>query len=208
LSGIKLASGLEEDRVPSNDPVMYFDLGSPYAYLALARARTVLGAAPELAPVLLGAIFARRGSGSWARTPARAEGMAEIERRAERYGLPPLHWPADWPTDGLAAMRCATWACGRGRGEAFARAVFDREFAAGADIADLGALLACAGEVGLDVAVLERELRLPALKRLLREATDRAWEAGVRGVPTVRIGDALFYGDDQLELAAGKLGVG
>ena len=192
----------------STDPVMYFDLGSPYAYLALARARTVLGVAPELEPVLLGAIFARRGFGSWARTPAREERMIEIERRAERYGLPPLRWPAQWPTDGLAAMRCATWACQRGRGEAFARAVFEQEFAAGADIAELGVLLACAGEVGLDVAELERDLQLPALKGSLREASERAWEAGVRGVPTVRVGEALFYGDDQLELAAESLGRG
>jgi 2-hydroxychromene-2-carboxylate isomerase len=30
-----------------------------------------------------------------------------------------------------------------------------------------------------------------------------AWELGVRGVPTVRVGTRLFYGDDQLEAAAG-----
>jgi 2-hydroxychromene-2-carboxylate isomerase len=187
---------------------MYFDLGSPYAYLALARARAVLGVMPELEPVLLGAIFARRGFGSWARTPAREGRMIEISQRVKRYGLPALRWPADWPTDGLAAMRCATWACERRRGEAFARVVFERQFTEGADIADLDVLLACAGEVGLDVGALARDLRLPALKGSLREATERAWEAGVRGVPTVRVGEALFYGDDQLELAAEHLGAG
>jgi 2-hydroxychromene-2-carboxylate isomerase len=194
--------------VPSNGPVMYFDLGSPYAYLALARARTVLGVDPELEPVLLGAIFARRGFGSWARTPAREGRISEIERRAERYGLAPLRWPAGWPADGLAAMRCATWACRRGRGEAFARAAFERQFAEGADIADLRVLLACAADVGLDADALERDLRSPELKQALREASERAWDAGVRGIPTVRIGEALFYGDDQLELAGAALGQG
>lgn len=191
--------------MPATDPVMYFDLGSPYAYLALARARSVLGVQPELAPVLLGAIFARRGFGSWGHTQAREGRMVEIEQRAPRYGLPPLRWPANWPANGLVAMRCAVWAGEQGRGEAFARAVFDKQFVEGADIGDLDVLLGCAGDAGLDVKALSAALRLPALKEALRKATERAWEDGVRGVPTMRIGDVLFYGDDQLELAAEML---
>jgi 2-hydroxychromene-2-carboxylate isomerase len=191
--------------LPADDPVIYFDLGSPYAYLALARARSVLGVQPELRPVLLGAIFARRGFGSWGRTQAREARMAEVEQRALRYGLPPVRWPDGWPANGLIAMRCATWACGQGKGEAFAQAVLDRQFAAGADIADLDVLLGCAREAGLDVEGLSSAVKLPALKESLREATDRAWEDGVRGVPTLRVGEVLFCGDDQLELAGEAL---
>jgi 2-hydroxychromene-2-carboxylate isomerase len=187
------------------DPLMYFDLGSPYAYLALSRAESVLGVRPELRPVLLGAIFARRGFGSWAHTQAREGRVAEIEERARRYGLPPVRWPVGWPGNGLMAMRCATWAGEQGSLEAFARAVFDRQFADGADIADLDVLLECAGDAGLDVQALSSALPRPALKESLRQATERAWDEGVRGVPTLRIGDALFYGDEQLELAADVL---
>jgi 2-hydroxychromene-2-carboxylate isomerase len=192
--------------LPAADPVLYFDLGSPYSYLALARARAVLGARPELRPVLLGAIFAKRGFGSWGRGEARESGMLEVEQRARRYGLPPLSWPAGWPNDGLVAMRCATWAAAQGKGEAFARAVFERQFVAGADISELEVLLACAREVELDGDELVAALALPSLKQSLRAATDSAWAEGVRGVPTVRIGEALFYGDDRLELAAQALG--
>lgn len=192
--------------MPATDPVMYFDLGSPYAYLALARSRSVLGVRPELSGVLLGAIFARRGFGSWGNTQAREGRMVEIEQRARRYGLPPLRWPADWPANGLVAMRCAVWAGEQGRGDAFARTVFDKQFVEGADIGDLDVLFGCAGDAGLDVEALSAALQLPALKEALRKSTDRAWEDGVRGVPTVRIGDVLFYGDDQLELAAEALG--
>lgn len=181
---------------------MYFDLGSPYAYLALARAESILGVRPELQPVLLGAIFARRGFGSWAHTQAREGRITEIEERARRYGLPPLRWPAGWPGNGLTAMRCATWAGEQGRGETFARAVFDRQFVDGADIADLDVLLACAADAGLDVQALSAALPRSALKESLRQATEHAWDAEVRGVPTLRIGDVLFYGDEQLELAA------
>jgi 2-hydroxychromene-2-carboxylate isomerase len=184
---------------------MYFDLGSPYAYLALSRAESVLGVRPELQPVLLGAIFALRGFGSWAHTQARDGRIAEIEERARRYRLPPLRWPAGWPGNGLTAMRCATWAGEQGRGEAFARAVFERQFVEGEDIADLEMLLGCARDAELDADALSRALEQSAVKESLREASDRAWDAGVRGVPTIQIGGSLFYGDDQLELAAAVL---
>lgn len=184
------------------DPVMYFDLGSPYAYLALSRAQSVLGVAPELRPVLLGAIFARRGFGSWAHTQAREGRVAEVEQRARRYGLPPVSWPAGWPGNGLVAMRCAIWAHEQGRGEAFARTVFERQFVEGEEIADLEMLLGCARDADLDAEALRGALGQSAVKDSLREATDRAWDVGVRGVPTLLVGESLFYGDDQLELAA------
>src|SRR4051812_33223670 len=112
---------------------LYFDLASPYAYLAVERAASVLGAEPELEPVLLGAIFGMRGHGSWALTDARPEGIAEIERRAAAYGLP-LTWPADWPMNSLAAMRAAVWAQEQGALAPFAHAAYQRHFGAGEDI--------------------------------------------------------------------------
>ena len=186
-------------------PVLYYDLGSPYSYLALERAASVLGREPELEPVLLGAIFAARGFGSWSASAARAGRVAEIEARAERYGLAPLRWPAAWPPDGLKAMRCATWAKREDGGAAFARAVFRSEFGDGADIADVAVLRECANGAGLDAQQMLDAIETAALKDRLREATQRAWELGVRGVPSLRVGATIFYGDDQLELAAAAL---
>jgi 2-hydroxychromene-2-carboxylate isomerase len=183
---------------------LYFDLGSPYAYLANERAESVLGRRPALEPILLGAIFRARGSGSWARTPARAEGIAEIERRAAAYGLPPLAWPPGWPGDGLRAMRAATWAKQHGAVDAFATAAFRQAFVAGEDITGADALAAIADSVGLSGAALREAIGTDAVKLALREATSAAWEAGVRGIPTlIREDGANFYGDDQLEAAAG-----
>jgi 2-hydroxychromene-2-carboxylate isomerase len=191
--------------VTTQVPQLYFDLGSPYAYLSVERAESVLGRAVVLEPVLVGAIFGWRGHGSWARTDQRAAGMAEIERRADLYGLPPMDWPPDWPANALAAMRCATWAARRRRLEPFAREVGRRQWTEAADIADLDVLAACAAAVGLDAEEMLEAIRAPELKEQLRSLTERAWEAGVRGVPTLRIGEQLFFGDDRLEEAAGAM---
>jgi 2-hydroxychromene-2-carboxylate isomerase len=191
--------------VPIPVPQLYFDLGSPYAYLAMERAQAVLGRPVALEPVLVGAIFGWRGHGSWALTEQRAAGMAEIERRARRYGLPPMTWPDGWPADALAAMRCAIWAARQGRLAAFASAVCRRQWVEGADISDLDVLAASAAEAALDPDDMLDAIQAPELKEQLRTVTERAWAAGVRGVPTLRVGDALFFGDDRLEEAATRL---
>ena len=45
-------------------------------------------------------------------------------------------------------------------------------------------------------------MRDPGIKAALREATEAAYERGVFGVPTVAVGEELFWGDDRLEDAA------
>jgi 2-hydroxychromene-2-carboxylate isomerase len=181
------------------DVELYFDLGSPYAHLAVARAERVLGRPPLLRPVLLGAIFAARGYGSWSQSAQREGRISELEGRAERYGLPPFAWPPGWPLDGLAAMRACVWAEEQGALDRFAHAAFEHEFGRGEDISGLTALAAIATEAGLLGGELEGAVASAPVKARLRELTEQAWARGVRGVPTVAVGETLIYGDDQLE---------
>lgn len=176
---------------------LYYDLASPYAYLAVERAASVLGAAPVLRPVLVGAIFAHRGWGSWAHTDARATNMKDIETRAARYGLPPIAWPPGWPPNALNAMRAVLWA--GDDAERFARTAYRAAFADGQDLADVAVLEAIARAAGLDASTLRDGLADPAIKTALRDATDAAIAAGVRGVPTLATTDGrLLFGDDRL----------
>jgi len=186
-------------------PELFIDVGSPYAYLAAERFESVVGVRPVLQPVLLGGIFKALGRGSWGRTDARAEGMAAIERRAAEAGLPPVRWPEGWPSDYLPAMRAVVWAGRHGAGEAFARAAMRAAFTAGADLSTLGALRDVARTVGLDPDALERGIACAAVKAELRAATDRALRLGVPGVPTTRLHDQLFWGDDRLSDVASWL---
>ncbi|MEA2309793.1 MAG: hypothetical protein QOI65_2079, partial [Thermoleophilaceae bacterium] len=55
---------------------------------------------------------------------------------------------------------------------------------------------------GLPASDVPAAVQDPSVKEALRAATDAAWEAGVRGVPTLRIADGIYYGDDQLVAAA------
>lgn len=184
-------------------PVFYFDLGSPYAYLTAERIGGAFAAAgleqPEWQPILLGGLFKRFGRDSWANGPGRAEGIAEVERRAAAYGLPPLAWPEPWPGNTLLAMRAATFAKRTGRTVSFALAAFRQAFAAGRDLSEPDNVLIAAAACELHPNAVESAVATDGVKSALREATDAAAELGVRGVPSLLVGDEVFWGDDRLE---------
>jgi 2-hydroxychromene-2-carboxylate isomerase len=183
----------------------YFDLGSPYAYLAAERISGLFTEAeleqPEWQPILLGGLFAAFDRDSWANGPGRAEGMAEVERRASAYGLPPIVWPDPWPGNTLTAMRVATFAKQTGRTVSFALAAFRQAFAAGRDLTDPDHVMIAAAACELHPRALLKAIETQAVKGALRESTERAATLGVFGVPSVVVGEEVLWGDDRLEEA-------
>ena len=185
------------------DPaVFYYDLGSPYAYLAAERLTQVLPEIPVWQPILLGGIWKETGGRSWAVTDGREAGVAEIERRAADYGLMPIRWPEGWPNNTLNAMRVAVWAQQIGRTVAFSLAAFRQAFAGGKDLSDMDYVLMAAAACELHPNAVLKAIETQSVKDRLRDVTQEAYERGVRGVPT---GDELFWGDDRLEDAAAAL---
>jgi 2-hydroxychromene-2-carboxylate isomerase len=191
--------------VSPDQPVFYYDLGSPYAWLAAERIHHVLPQVPVWQPILLGGIWQQSGGQSWGITDKRDEGMREIERRADEYGLLPVKWPDDWPTNTLKAMRAAVFAQQAGRAVAYSLAAFRQAFAAGRDLADLDNVLIAAAACELHPNAVLKGIELQSTKDRLKQATRDAYDRGVRGVPSVAVGDEVFWGDDRLEEAAAAL---
>ena len=183
----------------------YFDLGSPYAYLTAERISGLFTDAeleqPEWQPILLGGLFKRFGRDSWANGAGRKDGIAEVQRRAAEYGLPPLVWPEPWPGNGLFAMRAATFAKQTGRTVSFALASFRQAFAAGRDLSEHDNVLIAAAACELHPSAVSKACGTESVKRALIEATDQAAELGVIGVPSLVVGDEVFWGDDRVEEA-------
>jgi 2-hydroxychromene-2-carboxylate isomerase len=183
----------------------YFDLGSPYAYLAAERINPLFAEAglnpPEWRPILLGGLFKRFGRDSWAIGPQRDEGLRECEQRAQAHGLPPIRWPDPFPGNTLVAMRAATFAKEIGRTVSFSLAAFRQAFAAGRDLSDPDNVLLAGASSELHPRALLAAIRRDAIKSRLREETERAGDLGVVGVPSVAVAGQIFWGDDRLEEA-------
>ena len=195
-----------------DQPVFYYDLGSPYSYLTAERVQQVLPVMPVWQPILLGGIWQQTGGRSWGLPEERGgvdderdAGIAEVERRAQEYGLMPVRWPEGWPNNTLKAMRAAIFAQSIGRAVAFSQAAFRQAFAAGRDLSDTDNILIAAAACELHPNAILKALETQSVKDRLRGATAEAYERGVRGVPTIAVGDELFYGDDRLEEAGSAL---
>jgi 2-hydroxychromene-2-carboxylate isomerase len=101
----------------------------------------------------------------------------------------------------LTAMRVATFAKQTGRAVSFSLAGFRQQFAAGKDLSVPDNVLIAAAACELHPRALEAAIKTKGVKDGLREATDAAAAAGVFGVPSLRVGDEVFWGDDRLEEA-------
>lgn len=180
--------------------IFYFDVGSPYAYLTAERVDEVLPGPVRWQPISLGGLFKVNGRSSWGRgdPERRAQGMAEVQRRAAAYGLPAVTWPDPWPGDYLFAMRALTFAFRRGTGRELTLAAFRAAFVEGSDLSEPQNVLDVAAAVGLDRAEVAEATADPEIKLALRAATEAAHARGVVGVPTIALGDELFWGDDRL----------
>jgi 2-hydroxychromene-2-carboxylate isomerase len=190
-------------------PVFYYDFSSPYAYLGASRVDDVLPVRPEWRPIAFGVIVRRIGKQPWSFNEDRRTDFDEIARRAAERGLPEVRYPEGWPVEtySLTPLRAAVVASEDGQDvlRAVTRELYRTAFVDGRHLAALEAVLDAVARAGMDPGRVREAIGLSEVKDRLRAQTDAALERGVTGVPTVAVGERLFWGDDRLEEAAEAL---
>jgi 2-hydroxychromene-2-carboxylate isomerase len=174
-----------------------FDVISPFAYLAFPRLPELAQHAQlELVPVLLAGLLQHFGQlGPAEIAPKRRFTYRFTLWRARRSGLP-MRFPPAHPFNPLAALRLVIAA---GSDQRAAGAVLDAVFRDGRDVSDPAVI----GELArlLGVSDPQGAVSDSAIKQRLRDNTEWAAARGVFGVPTLLIGDELFWGCDAMDMA-------
>ena len=170
----------------------FFDFISPFSYLQLDTVqawRQRLQITPV--PIAFGAVLNNTGTLGPAEVPGKREFMyRHIVWQAEHAGIA-LKFPPAHPFNPLTALRLCiaagtTWESV----EVIFRHIW-REGRAGVTADDLADVARTLGVANVEQAVSD-----PAVKAQLRTNTDDAIAAGVFGVPTLRVGGELFWGND------------
>jgi 2-hydroxychromene-2-carboxylate isomerase len=182
--------------MPSAD--WYFDFVSPFSYLqceqlpSLERAMRV-----RYRPVLFAGLLKAYEHKGPAEIPAKRRFTYRfVVWQAKRLGIP-LKFPAAHPFNPLPLLRLAIVAeCDPDA----VRRIFRFVWRDGR-IGDLPIEWA---ELKAELGLADAEARIgtPEVKDALRRNTDEAIARGVFGVPTLAIGDELFWGADSTEMAA------
>jgi 2-hydroxychromene-2-carboxylate isomerase len=173
-------------------PVFYYDLGSPQCYLVAETIMATLPVVPEWEPVL-GTEIAAPG-------PARID-REQIEDQAADLGLQPIRWPANWPPDTEQAMLAATYAKQIGRAVAFSLAAFRQTFAGGRDLSDEDTVLIAGAACEMHPTALRKGIELRSTRQALEHANCRAKHAGVRTLPAIEAGEQTYQGPDAIAAA-------
>ena len=179
-AGCRELSASRSAWLPSR-ATFYFDLGSPYAYLAAERICRCAARSPSRGSRCRWARCsswpgARRGR--WGIPTAAGRGWPRCSAAPRLYGLATVRWPEPVAEQlPVRDARLPRYAFQVGRGQEFTLGAFRAAFRQGHDLGVPEHVLQVAGEVGLD----PREVRAmrpatPRSRRALRAATEAAHE--------------------------------
>jgi 2-hydroxychromene-2-carboxylate isomerase len=183
----------------------YYDYACPWAYLGSCRVEPYfrdLGVEIDFRPVNLAAL----------REPSAGHGPEPGERKKRNAKSDLRHWAelcgAEFSLEARSRrpdtrlLLCAALvAADAGRLREFHYPAYRARWAQARDVADpavVGELLAGAG---LDPDAALARARSDELAARLQRDTGAAIERGVFGVPTLFVGDEMFWGNDRFELA-------
>jgi 2-hydroxychromene-2-carboxylate isomerase len=184
---------------------LYFDYACPWAYLGSSRAEAYFaeaGASIDFRPVYLAAL----------REPGAGRLPEMGERKKRNYRADLLHW-AEFcgaqlsPEAGKARpdtrllLQCALVAKDEGRFRELHYPAYRARWADAQDVSQEEVLRGLLRGAGLDADAVLARARSPELTARLDAETARAVERGVFGVPTIFVGDEMFWGNDRFELA-------
>lgn len=177
-------------------PAFYFDLASPHTYLAAERAEQMFA----------GLAWLPASSDALQCDVSLAEDeRAAVAGRAAMLSLP-LVWPVHPPLRVLGAMRVASLAAERGICAQFVLAASRLMYCGGYDIDDPEILSEAAAAAGIGFGDMLRAAGDVSRDGPIEAAGRRLLQAGADRLPALRVGGAVFGGENRMSEAFLALG--
>jgi len=181
----------------------FFFYGSMHTYLSVMRIEPLAraaGIAVVWRPFNLREVLIEQNNTAFARNAVRlAYNWRDIERRAQRLGIPFQGRPP-YPVDPeLLALRVGVIAAAQGWCADYTRATFHGWFLESKPSGMVEHVADVLTSLGRPAHEVIAEAKGAATDALLTSATDAARLLGIFGSPTFAVGSEIFWGDDRLE---------
>ena len=181
----------------------YFDLGSPYSYLAYYRLLQ-MAERQEIQivykPILLGGVFKATGNRSPIEIPVKgAYSILDMQRWAEYYQIP-MQMNPHFPMNTLTLMRILTGVqlLHLEKFEQVLKLLFDAMFGTPQNLNELTVLAEVLKPSGFSVEDIMSMVQSEVVKQKLITETEQAIQRGIFGAPTFFVGDEMYWGQDRL----------
>ena len=181
----------------------YFDLGSPYSYLAYYR---LLQMAEQqeiqivYKPILLGGVFKATGNRSPIEVPVKGVySILDMQRWAEYYQIQ-MQMNPHFPMNTLTLMRILTGVqlLHLEKFEQVLKLLFDAMFGTPQNLNELTVLAEVLKPSGFSVEDIMSMVQSDVVKQKLITETEQAIQRGLFGAPTFFVGDEMYWGQDRL----------
>ena len=181
----------------------YFDLGSPYSYLAYYRLLQI-AEQQEIQvvykPILLGGVFKATGNRSPIEIPVKgAYSILDMQRWAEYYHIP-MQMNPHFPMNTLTLMRILTGVqlLHLEKFEQVLKLLFDAMFGTPQNLNEPTVLAEVLKPSGFSVEDIMSMVQSDVVKQKLITETEQAIQRGIFGAPTFFVGDEMYWGQDRL----------
>ena len=181
----------------------YFDLGSPYSYLAYYRLLQI-AEQQEIQvvykPILLGGVFKATGNRSPIEVPVKGVySILDMQRWAEYYQIP-MQMNPHFPMNTLTLMRILTGVqlLHLEKFEQVLKLLFDAMFGTPQNLNELTVLAEVLKPSGFSVEDIMSMVQSEVVKQKLITETEQAIQRGIFGAPTFFVGDEMYWGQDRL----------
>ena len=190
----------------------YYDLGSPYSYLASTQIERICekyNAQLEWKPFLLGGVYKEKGNRAPLEVPNKKAYMIKDLADWAGYYRVRFNFPDLFPLNSVKPMRGVLVAKEKEKIGDYTHRLFELYWIDGEDLSQDEGLEKAVTELGLDASWFLRRIGEQDIKDKLREETNEAVKRGAFGAPTIFVGDKMFWGNDRLifleEYLKGKL---
>ena len=181
----------------------YFDLGSPYSYLAYYRLLQI-AEQQEIQivykPILLGGVFKATGNRSPIEIPVKgAYSILDMQRWAEYYQIP-MQMNPHFPMNTLTLMRILTGVqlLHLEKFEQVLKLLFDAMFGTPQNLNEPTVLAEVLKPSDFSVEDIMSMVQSEVVKQKLITETEQAIQRGIFGAPTFFVGDEMYWGQDRL----------
>lgn len=190
----------------ANRVELIFDFVSPNAYLIWWPLRDLVrrtGAELDITPVFLGGMHKLTGNAPPMIRDAEVKGKneysaLEMRRFIAKHNLTKFKLHPQFPFNSITLMRMLTAAEEDGRAVQFVEAMLPAIWEEGVDITNPETLGATITEAGFDAADLFARSQTDEVKEKVKTNTAHAVERGTFGIPTIFVGEEMFFGKERL----------
>ena len=184
----------------SNHIDFYFDIISPYAYIAYKKILKINNVNFKFKPILLGGLHNLAGITAPAFNKYKMKNMQNDCELVSKKNSISFKWNSKFPINSLSIMR-GYLSVNDNKKEDYLNSFFDAYWKEDLDLSNEDTVKQILKKLKIDKNDFFNSISNQDIKHKLKQLTQEAFEKEVFGAPTFIVNNKIFWGQDRLEYA-------